>query len=242
MRTYCGANRVGLERQHKGENKMANKLKIAHLDADGRLHDLHVSPTLVNGSRIGGTGGLTSITGQQIQPQVFVTGGSSTTGSIITQKGARKFRVTDGTLTGTCTLVDNPNLSAGQMNILVTLNTGAANIAAANVPGGATSTTVTYDTQTAVTGPVSFPRVGDYLIWSSPSANVAAVAEVTAVNGTTNFTIATTGNVANHTGVTLSTATYANRISNKFVIDFNDIKFRYHLAAADSTFVRVQSA
>jgi hypothetical protein len=218
------------------------KLKIAHSDVDGRLHDLNVSPTIVNGYNVGGTGGLTSITGQQIQPQVFVTGGSSTTGSIITQKGARKFRVTDGTLTGTCTLVNNPNLNAAEMNILVTLNTGAANIAAANVPGGATSTTVTYDTRTAVTGPVTFPRVGDYLIWTSPSANVGSVVQVTAVNAPTNFTIGTVGNVADHTGVVLSTATYANRISNKFVIDYNNVKFRYHLAAADSTFVKVNSA
>jgi hypothetical protein len=239
-RTYCGANRVGLERQFKGEIKMA-KLKIAH-SSGGELRDLNVSPTIVNGTNVGGTGGLTSITGQQIQPQVFVTGGSSTTGSILTQKGARRFRVTDGTLTGSCTLVNNPNLTAGQMNILVTLNTGAANIAAANVAGGATSTTVTYDTRTAVTGPVSFPRVGDYLIWTSPSANVGGVVAVTAVNGTTDFTIGTVGNVADHTGVVLSTATYANRISNKFVIDYNNVKFRYHLAAADSTFVKVNSA
>ena len=234
---------------------MARGLKIAHKEAalspppdsvvtrsSDDLHDTFVSPTIVNGFNVGGVGGLTSITGDQIQPQVFVTGGSSTTGSILAQKGARRFRVTDGTLTGSCTLVNNPNLTAGQMNILVTLNTGAANIAAANVAGGATSTTVTYDTRTAVTGPVAFPRVGDYLIWTSPSANVGGVVAVTAVNGTTNFTIGTIGNVANHTGVVLSTATYANRISNKFVIDYNNVKFRYHLAAADSIFVKVNSA
>jgi len=67
------------------------------------------------------------------------------------------------------------------------------------------------------------------------------VVAVTAVNGTTDFTIGTSGNVANHTGVVLSTATYANRISNKFVIDYNNRKFRYHLAAADNIFVRVSS-
>jgi len=218
---------------------MANKLKITKTNSG--IHDQYVSPTLVNGSHIGGTGGLTSQTGLQIQPQVYVTGGSSLAGSIVRQKGAHKFKVTDGTLNGTCVLTNNPNLVAGQMNILVNLNTAAANIAAANVAGGATSTTVTYDTRTAVTGPVAMPRVGDYVIWTSPSANIGGVVAVTAVNGST-FTIGTIGNVAAATGVTVTTSTYANRISNKFVSDFNGTKFRYHLAAPDATFVQVQSA
>jgi hypothetical protein len=227
------------------------------------VDDAYVSPILVNGSHIGGTGGNTSITGQQIQPQVYINkiGGSSLPGSIIAQKGSHKFEVTDGTLVGKCTLTNSPNLTAGQMNILINLNTAAANIAAANVAGGATSTTVTYDTRTTVTGPLANARVGDYFIWTSPSANIGGVAQVTgSSNGT--FTISTSGNVAAATGVTLTTSTYASRIDNKYVRDFysdgnqdstsgtvtyytsgyNPTKWRYHLAAPTSTFVQVQSA
>lgn len=218
------------------------KLKITSTDSSGQIHDRYTSQQYINGAYVGGTGGLTSQVGRQIQGQVYVAGGSSTIGSILLQKGRKAFRVTDGTRTGDCTLVNNPNLTSGQMNILVTLNTAAANIAAANVAGGATSATVTYDTRTAVTGPVQMPRVGDYVVWTSPSANIGSVVQVTAVNGTTSFTIGTMGNVAASTGTVVSTCTYASRITNKFVHDFNPNKFRYHLAAPDSTFVQVQYA
>jgi hypothetical protein len=71
---------------------------------------------------IGGTGGLTSITGTQIQPHVYIdeVGASSTTGSILRSKGRGKFLVTDGTYTGVCTLVNSGTLAAGQMYIQAT--------------------------------------------------------------------------------------------------------------------------
>ena len=218
---------------------MANKLKITKNNA---TTDKLVSPILIGGNPIGGTGGLTSQTGYQIQPQVYCTGGSSVAGSILRQKGSRKFLCTDGTRSQTLALVNNPNLVAGQMNILINLNTAAANIAAANVAGGATSTTVTYDTRTAVTGPVTFPRVGDYVIWTSPSANIGSVVQVTAVNGTTNFTIGTTGNVAASTGTAVTTSTYASRITNRTVSDYNSKRFFYRLGAPTTTYVQVNPA
>ena len=197
---------------------MANKLKITKNSA---TTDKQVSPILVGGQPIGGTGGLTSQTGSQIAPQVYCT---------------------DGTRSQTLTLVNNPTLAAGQMNILINLNTAAANIAAANVAGGATSATVTYDTRTTVTGPVTFPRVGDYVIWTSPSANIGSVVQVTAVNGTTNFTIGTTGNVAASTGTVLTTSTYATRITNRTVTDYNSRRFFYRLAVPTTTYVQVYAA
>jgi hypothetical protein len=218
---------------------MANKLKITHNDG---ATDKQVSPILIGGEPIGGTGGLTSQTGSQISPQVYCTGGSQTAGSILRQKGARKFYCTDGTRSQTLTLVNNPTLAAGQMNILINLNTAAANIAAANVAGGAISTTVTYDTRTTVTGPVPFPRVGDYVIWTSPSANIGSVVQVTAVNGTTNFTIGTVGNVAASTGTVLTTSTYATRITNRRVTDYNSRQFFYRLAVPTTTYVQVSAA
>jgi len=227
--------------------------------------DRFVSPTLINGYHYGGVGGKSSDGGLQITAQVNLPGGSSTIGSILAQKGAHKFRVTDGTRTGTCTLVNSPNVGTGQMNILITLNTAAANIAAANVAGGATQTTVTFDTRTAVTGPVAMPRVGDYVSWTSPSANIGTFVQVTGVTSNS-FTIGTVGNVAAATGVAVTTNTYASRITNRHVYDFtsdghtdstsgtenfynnggfNANKYRYVLssnAGPNATFVKVQSA
>jgi hypothetical protein len=238
------------------------KLKITHTSG-GQIHDRYTGPHYINGAYVGGTGGLTSQTGSQIQGQSFITGASSQACSILAQKGAHKFRVQDALGNkGICTLMNSPNVTAGKMNILITLNGGAANIAAANVAGGATSTTVTFDTRTTVTGPVRFPRVGDYVIWTSPSANIGSVVQVTAVNGTTNFTIGTTGNVAASTGTVVTTNTYASKINNRYVWDwasdgqmdstsgtttfmtsgFNPNRYRYHLATQDATFVKVQNA
>lgn len=214
---------------------MANKLKITK--TNGGVYDQYVSPTLVNGAHFGGTGGITSQAGFQIQPHVYITGGSSVAGSILRQKGAHKFLATDGTRTDTLTLVNSPNLAAGQMNILVNLSTVTANVAAANVAGGARSTYITWTS--TPTGPVTTPRVGDFIIGF---AGAAAVAKVTAINTASNVTVAVTGNVASQTGVSITDSTYANRISNKFVSDFEGNKFRYRLATPDTTFVQVQSA
>jgi hypothetical protein len=97
------------------------KLKITNTDASGQIHDRYAIPTQYpTGTYIGGTGGLTSQAGRQIQPVVYLTGGSSQNGSIITQKGRKSFRVTDGTLSGDATLVNSGTLAAGQMYILVT--------------------------------------------------------------------------------------------------------------------------
>jgi len=238
------------------------KLKITHTSG-GQLRDRYTGPHYINGAYVGGTGGLTSQTGRQIQGQSYINGASSQQCSILAQKGAHKFRVQDANgVKGTCTLVNSPSPTAGKMNILITLNGGAANIAAANVAGGATSATVTFDTRTTVTGPVRFPRVGDYVIWTSPSANIGSVVQVTGVTGTTSFTIGTVGNVAASTGTAVTTNTYASKINNRYVWDwtsdgqmdstsgtttfmtsgFNPNRYRYHLATQDATFVQVQYA
>lgn len=96
-------------------------LKITKTEAsNGQLHDRYVRQDQIAGAYVGGTGGLTSQTGRQIQPTVFVKGGSSQTGSIKLQKGRKDFLVTDGTLTGQCQLVNSGTLAAGQAYILVT--------------------------------------------------------------------------------------------------------------------------
>lgn len=212
---------------------MANKLKIAK----NSTVDQHVSPTLVNGTNVGGTGGLTSQAGQQIQPQVFVTGGSQTTGSILAQKGAHKFKVTDGTLKGITTLVNSGGLSAGQMSIEVNAST-ITSATIATYSGGAPGFTYVTFTPSNVTGPAATPRVGDHL--NGFSGNGTAVM-VTGIVSAGNVQVSVVGNVTTQTG-TLTDSFYASRISNKFVSDFNGVKFRYHLAAPDATFVQVTSA
>jgi hypothetical protein len=235
------------------------KLKITQTDSSGQIHDRYQRPGQINGAYVGGTGGLTSQTGRQIQGQSYINGASSQQCSILAQKGAHKFRVQDANgAKGTCTLVNSPNPTAGQMNVLLTLNSATASIAAANVAGGATSTTVTLS---SVTGPVALPRVGDWLSWTSPSANISNFVQVTGVNGST-ITIGASGNVAAASGVSVTTNTYASKINNKYVWDwtsdgqqdstsgtvtfmtsgYNPNRYRYHLAAADATFIQVQYA
>ena len=189
--------------------------------------DKFISPTLINGNHIGGVGGLTSQTGLQIKPTVFVTG-SAAAGSILAQKGAHKFRVTDGTNTGTCTLTNSTTLAAGQMNLWANVCViPSAAIAAANVAGGATSTYVTWTAGTTI-GPVATPRVGDYISGFSSSSIGSSGAVVTAINTASNVTVGLTGNVAAST-VLANSMTLVSRITNKFVSDFNANKFRYVL-------------
>jgi len=72
------------------------KLKITKTEAGGTMHDRYTMPTQIPaGTYVGGTGGFTSQTGRQIQPKVKVDGATATTGSIIAQKGAHKFQVSD---------------------------------------------------------------------------------------------------------------------------------------------------
>jgi hypothetical protein len=74
------------------------KLKITKTEAGGQMHDRYTMATQIPaGTYVGGTGGFTAQTGRQIQPKVKVRGASATNGSIIAQKGAHKFQVSDET-------------------------------------------------------------------------------------------------------------------------------------------------
>jgi len=244
--------------------KITASSSITNVTYPKPIADRYAGPQYINGAYVGGTGGDTGQVGRQIQGQTYVKGSSSQQGFIIAQKGSHKFRVQDAlSAKGTCTLTNSPNPTAGQMNILLTYNTAAANIASANVAGGATSTTVTYDTRTAVTGPLQLPRVGDYISFTAgaPSLSMGTFVQVTAVNGST-FTLGTTGNVAATNGVAVTSATYVSKINNRHVWDwysdgqqdstsgtttfyttgYNPTRWRYHLAAPDATFVQVQYA
>jgi hypothetical protein len=200
--------------------KISTTTSVSSVNYPQSQTDRFVTPTLVNGNRIGGVGGATSQTGLQIRPTVFITGGSALPGSITAQKGAHKFRVSDGTRSGTCRLVNNTTLAAGQMNLFANICViPSANIAAANIAGNATQTWVTWTSGTTI-GPVATPRVGDYILGFT-SANIgAAGAQVTAVVSATNVAVAITGNVSSSTFVLANTMTLVSRIDNKYIHDF----------------------
>ena len=232
---------------------MARALKITNTEAyNSQIHDRYTSPNQINSAYIGGTGGNTSQTGRQIQPIVFCVGGTQGTGSIITQKGRKEFFVTDGTLAKQCALINGANtvitsttgLTANTMVIIADVSAiSAANIAAANVAGGATVGFVTY-ANTAITG-FQNPAVGSSILGFSGNAAAAVVVAVnaTANNGTLcNVSVSLLGNVASQTAVAVTNSFYVQRISNKFVHDWLNVKYRYHLATADTTFVKVAYA
>jgi len=224
---------------------MGRALKITNTDSSGQIHDRYTRSTYLNGAYTGGTGGNTTQTGRQIQAVAKI-GSAGTAGntSIITQKGAHKFRVYNATNGfGTCTLANISTPTAtNTMSIRVDLNELTGNVTAANVAGGATQTFVTYATASLV-GPRAL-AAGDWILgFASSSISSIYGAKVTSVNSTIgglgNVTVAVNGNVATQTAQTLTNTRYATRITNDNVYDFNGNRYRYRLAVPDSTFVRV---
>jgi hypothetical protein len=227
---------------------MAKGLKITRTEsATGQIHDRYAMQQSINGAFVGGTGGITSQTGRQIAPRVKVGGNAEAAGSITLQKGAKKFRVTDGTNTGVCTLVNLATpTAASTMSIRVdtaTLTAGSAN--AYVVSGASTSAFVTG----TFAGPVAL-AVGQIVLGTGATGTVT----ITAVNSTSNVTVGYTSQTfANVAAGTFYTTVYASRINNKYVRDFgtngnpqagtvggfNPNEYRYHLAEPDSIFVKV---
>ena len=83
------------------------KLKISSTPTGGGQQvDMYTGPTLISGNHVGSVGGIRTQPGPQIAPQVKIGSASVATGSILRQKGARKFQCTDGTNTAICTLVN----------------------------------------------------------------------------------------------------------------------------------------
>ena len=96
------------------------KLKIQHTSG-GIVHDRYASPITISGNHIGGVGGDTSQAVSTIATTVKIGTNSAASGYILHQKGAHKFRVTDGTHTGVCTLVNLATpTAANTMSIIVT--------------------------------------------------------------------------------------------------------------------------
>jgi hypothetical protein len=194
---------------------------------------------------IGGTGGLTSIAGNQVRPNVFVTG-SAGYGSILLQKGSRKFLVQDGSGNkGQCTLTNVPhgNLVAGQMSLPVdTAVISYANISNGGVSGSTTYAYVNYLTAN-VTGPKT-PGAGDYLRGTGLTGNVV-ISSVSVVGTVSNANVALgiTQSVANVTNqVTVYSGGYTARLTNKFVQDFTNSEYKWTFSDPTATTARIPGA
>jgi len=225
--------------------------------------DRYLSPILINNQHIGGTGGKTSQPGLQIQPNVKVGTNTVVAGSILAQKGVHKFRVTDGTNTGTCKLVNLPIPTvASTMSIQINTaqTTAFANLTVPN--SGSTNTFGWITFATANLNAYTTPTTSS--VWAGTGfQGTASVISYNVANGLANanvsFSSQTVSSVSN-TG-TYQTVVYTSRISDKYVYDFgndgypvtstsgsftggpnNPNRYAYWLYAPSTRFVQVAAA
>lgn len=150
-------------------------------------------------------GGLTSLSGNQIQPRVKLGAASEATGSILRAKGAKKFLVTDGAS------INDESVVVGNMYQILTV--GNTDWNAMGVKGTAAVGGIFVATAAgAGSGTVS-------LVKTCTLANLA--------NG------ALTDDTMTITCTKETSATFrAKRITNKFVWDFSDNKYRVSASSA----------
>jgi hypothetical protein len=217
--------------------------------------DKYVSPTNVDGTHFGGTGGLTSQAGYQIQPQVKVGSNSVAAGSILSQKGSKKFRVQDASGNkGDCSLV---NLATPTAVNTMSLQVNTALLGSANVAVQGSAATYTYVTWATanVAGPVA-PATGQILTGTGITGTVT-IQTLSTAGGLANANVSfSSQTVSSQNYTNLNISVYASRITNKYVWDYgnngepsssiaggyNHNKYRYRLSTPDSTFVQVASA
>lgn len=180
------------------------KFKIAHISEDVGTY----------GISTGLTGGLTSLTGNQIQPRVKIGSASNSNGSILAAKGSRKFKVVDSAT------IQDENIVAGNMYMI---------------------TSVSGTNWVALGGPVN-PAVGAVFVakinGNDPSftpdngtvANVGTCTLVDKANGSLG------DNEMSITCTLPNSSTFrAKRINNKYVWDFSDNKYLVGSTATVST-------
>ena len=226
------------------------KLKIQHTRTGAAgyeagatiVEDSYVSPTLINGNHIGGTGGDNDQTVPTIRVRYLRdAAGAVDTGYIIAQKGMRKFEVnnTSDANTTVVSLVNKLSTELSAANT-ATILANVATYAGANVAnigtggGGYTNNRAyAYVTWTAanVTG-YSTPSTDHQLAGTGLTGNVTVVA----VNSATNVTVSiATQTVTNAQPGTVTEGFNAARITNKFVYEWDNTKWRYWLANPYST-------
>lgn len=208
------------------------KLKVqktyTNPDATTTTVDSYVSPTEINGTNIGGTGGDNSQTVPTIRISYLkLSTDAVDTGYVTAQKGIRQFAVsnTSDANAAVVTLVNrlSTELAAAETGTILVTD---ATILGANVANiGAGQKTSAYITFTAanVSG-VQTPVVGHQIVGTSMTGNVT----VTAVNSTGNITVScATQDIADEQA-NITTTFNAKRITNKFVWDWSDNKYRYY--------------
>lgn len=214
------------------------KLKIQKTNSvTSTVVDSYVSPIQINGNYIGGTGGDNSQAVPTIRNSFLRdAGGAVDTGYILFQKGMRKFEVnnTSDANTTVATLVNKLSselTTANTMTILVTTATIlGANVANIGVGSGSFTANQDYAYVRYVTGNVTGTptiSVGHQISGTSLTGNVTVVA----VNSTGNVTVSVaTQNVSNEQ-VNVSAQFNASRITNKYVWDWSNEKYRYWFSA-----------
>jgi hypothetical protein len=237
------------------------KLKIQHTrtGAPGYeagatiVEDSFVSPTQINGTNIGGTGGDTDQTVPTIRISYLRdTGGAVDTGYIITQKGSQKFEVNNSSDANT-SVVSLVNRTASELTVANTATILAntmiitgANLANIGTGGGGYTDNRAYAYVTFATANVagnSAPGIGHQFTGNSGflTGNVTVVA----INSATNVTVscATQTVTANTTGrIQVVDSFNVKRISNKYVWEWDNTKWRYYLGQPYSSGATILSS
>jgi len=153
-------------------------------------------------------GGLTSFTGNQIQPRVKIGSGSEATGSIIKAKGSRVFQVTDGAS------VADESVVVGSVYQILTVGT----------------------TDWNAMGLRGTPAIGAVFTATAAGAGSGTASLVKKCTLANTADAALAADTITITCTKSDSSTFrAKRITNKFVYDFTDVKFRVGAAAVAAT-------
>ena len=215
------------------------KLKIHHTTPSGANVDAYVSPIEINSTHIGGTGGNNGQPVETIRIRYLrETTSAVDTGYIITQKGTKQFRV-NNTSNANSTVVSLVNLQSAE---LATANTATilvnvavisgANVANIGTGGGGYTDNQDYAYVTWASANVtgySTPVLGHQVTGTGLTGNATIVARNTGAP-VTNVTVALSTTQDVSAGQSSAKFTFAaKRISNKYVNDWQDNKWRYFL-------------
>ena len=159
-------------------------------------------------------GGLTSYSGNQIQPRVKINSGSEATGSILKAKGSRKFQVTDGAT------IQDENIAAGSVYVITSVSgTNWAKL------GGPVN---------AVAGDIFTATINGNDASFTPDNGTVALVGVCTLANLANSSL--TANTMTITCTKADASTFrAKRITNKHVWDFSDNKYLVGSSASSAT-------
>lgn len=224
------------------------KLKIqkTYTNSSSITVDSYVSPILINSNYIGGTGGNEDQTVPTIRIRYLRdAAGAVDTGYIIQQKGAQKFQVnnTSEANSSVVTLVNKTSTeltAANTATILAnTMIIAGANVANIGTGGGGYTDNRAYAYVTWASANVTgnaYPGIGHQITAGAgglgtgfPTGNVTVVA----INSQTNVTVsvATQTVTTNAAGrMSLTESFNVKRISNKYVWEWDNSKWRYWLS------------